>query len=205
MMAILIAVKKWNAYLMGRHFKIKTDHYSLKFLLDQRATTFAQQAWLVKMMDYDFEVIFRKGVTNTVADALSRKPHGSLSAISMVQSDVLQRIKQSWVNDPALIHLMHKLQHGPSKPSKYTWKAGQLQRKDCLVVGNNSQLRADLFHYFHNSPEGGHSGAEATMKCLSSVCYWKGLKKNVREWVRTCTVCQQSKADTFAYPALLQP
>ena len=34
MMAILAAVKKWNAYLISRHFQIKTNHYSLKFLLN---------------------------------------------------------------------------------------------------------------------------------------------------------------------------
>ena len=35
MLAILIAVRKWNAYVVGRHFKIKTNHQSLRFLLDQ--------------------------------------------------------------------------------------------------------------------------------------------------------------------------
>ena len=35
MMAMLLAVKRWNAYLVGRHFKIKTDHQSLKFLIKQ--------------------------------------------------------------------------------------------------------------------------------------------------------------------------
>ena len=29
MLAILSTIKKWNAYLVGRHFKIKTDHFSL--------------------------------------------------------------------------------------------------------------------------------------------------------------------------------
>lgn len=31
MMAILHAIKKWQSYLVGRYFIIKTDHYSLKF------------------------------------------------------------------------------------------------------------------------------------------------------------------------------
>ena len=43
MLAILLAVKKWNSYLQGRPFQIKTDNESLKFLLDQKTNTFAQQ------------------------------------------------------------------------------------------------------------------------------------------------------------------
>ena len=205
MLAILAAVKRWHAYLMGRRFQIKTDHYSLKFLLDQKANTPAQQAWIVKMMGYDYEVSFRKGSTNTVADALSRKPQGSFYAISTITSDLLQQIKQTWVSDASLIHLIHKLTKSPHKPSKYSWSDGQLRRRGRLVVGSNDNLRKDLFHLFHNTPEGGHSGAEATLQRLASVCYWKGLKRNVREQVRSCVVCQQFKYDNSASPGLLQP
>ena len=35
MLAILHALKKWQPYLMGRHFKVKTDHDSLKHFLEQ--------------------------------------------------------------------------------------------------------------------------------------------------------------------------
>ena len=105
-MAILAAVKKWHAYLIGRHFQIRTNHYSLKFLLDQKATTPAQHAWVVKMMGYNFDVVYRKGSTNIVADALSRRPHSSLCAISIVTSDVIRRIQQSWLHDASLVDLI---------------------------------------------------------------------------------------------------
>ena len=36
MLAILHALKKWRPYLMGRHFKVKTDHDSLKHFMEQR-------------------------------------------------------------------------------------------------------------------------------------------------------------------------
>ena len=36
MLEILHALKKWQPYLMGRHFKVKTDHDSLKYFLEQR-------------------------------------------------------------------------------------------------------------------------------------------------------------------------
>ena len=39
MLAILHALKKWRPYLMGRHFKVKTDHDSLKHFLEQRLSS----------------------------------------------------------------------------------------------------------------------------------------------------------------------
>ena len=60
MLTILTVVKKWNAYLLKRHFQIKTDHHSLKFLLDQKTNTLAQQLWFIKMVGYDYELVFKK-------------------------------------------------------------------------------------------------------------------------------------------------
>ena len=95
MMTILTTVKKWNVCLIERPFQIKIDHYNLKFLLDQKANTLAQQAWIIKMTGYDYEVLFRKNSSNTVADALSRKPQSNLYVISIVISDILQKIRHS--------------------------------------------------------------------------------------------------------------
>ena len=35
MLAILHALNKWRPYLMGRHFKVKTDYDSLKYFVEQ--------------------------------------------------------------------------------------------------------------------------------------------------------------------------
>ena len=123
MLAVLTAVKKWTAYLLGRHFLIKTDHHSLKFLLDQKTNTPAQQVWVIKMMGYDYDLVFRKGSKNVVADALSRIPQVALQAITFCSNDLLARIKQSWLQDPKMIHLMHKAKGNTSLNSKYTWQA----------------------------------------------------------------------------------
>ena len=39
MLEILHALKKWRRYLMGRHFKVKTYHDSLKYFLEQRLSS----------------------------------------------------------------------------------------------------------------------------------------------------------------------
>ncbi|GJV17211.1 retrotransposon protein, putative, unclassified [Tanacetum coccineum] len=42
-------------------------------------------------------------------------------------------------------------------------------------------------------------------KKMSSICYWKGMRKMVKQWIRECGVCQRQKLDLSAYPGLLQP
>lgn len=38
-MELVLAVEKWRPYLLGRHFVIKTDHFGLKYLVEQKITT----------------------------------------------------------------------------------------------------------------------------------------------------------------------
>ncbi|KAD5961022.1 hypothetical protein E3N88_12495 [Mikania micrantha] len=75
LLALVLAVQKWSHYLLGHHFFIRTDHYTLKFLLEQRLTTTEQQRLLIKLMPFDFTIIHRAGKENRGADALSRRPH----------------------------------------------------------------------------------------------------------------------------------
>lgn len=60
LLAVIEAVNKWKAYLIGGHFKIKTDHQSLKFFMEQRLSTFLQQKWLIKMLGYDYEITTKR-------------------------------------------------------------------------------------------------------------------------------------------------
>ena len=86
MLAILHALKKWKPYLMGRHSKVKNNHHILKHFLEQRLSSEEQQKWVTKMLGYDFEIIYKSGKQNLVADTLSRKDEdveGLLCAMSI--------------------------------------------------------------------------------------------------------------------------
>ena len=88
MLAILHALNKWRPYLMGRHFKVKTNHESLKHFLEQRLSSEEQRKWVTKILGYDFEIIYKKGKLNVIVDALSRKDEeveALLCEISIIQ------------------------------------------------------------------------------------------------------------------------
>jgi hypothetical protein len=55
MLDILQAVTKWRSYFWGRPFKIKIDHVSFKYLLDQKITFLSQYLWLIKLLGFDFD------------------------------------------------------------------------------------------------------------------------------------------------------
>jgi hypothetical protein len=55
-MAILLAVEKWRPYLQHQQFILRTDHKSLMFLTEQRATTKLQQKAMLKLMDLDYKI-----------------------------------------------------------------------------------------------------------------------------------------------------
>ena len=102
MLAILHALKQWRPYLMGRHFKVKTDHDSLKYILEQILSPEEQQKWVTNMLGYEFEIIYKKGKQNAVAGALSRKDEDVkelFCAISIIQLEWITEASDEWNND----------------------------------------------------------------------------------------------------------
>jgi hypothetical protein len=72
LIGFLKVVRHWRPYLWGRAFLVRTEHYSLKFLLDQRLSTIPQHTWVSKLFGYDLSVEYRPRKLNRAVDALSR-------------------------------------------------------------------------------------------------------------------------------------
>ena len=206
LLALVFAVQKWEQYLLGNHFIIKTDQKSLKWLLQQKISTPFQQFWLSKLMGFDYEIQYKSGTENMAADALSRVQGAEvlLMAISMVSSDLKEKIKASYELDDKLLAIIQKLASGQLVPH-YSVQADLLRRESKIVIGPDQSLRTSLIQWHHNTPEGGHSGRDLTVKRLRASFYWKGLAKHTRQYIRECVVCQASKYEPTASPGLLQP
>ena len=73
LLAVLMAINRWRHYLQGKQFVIKTDHQSLRHLLEQKLTHQLQHKALSKFRELDYTIQYKKGKANVVADALSRR------------------------------------------------------------------------------------------------------------------------------------
>ena len=104
---MVLAVLKWRHYLLGRPFIIRIDYQSLKYLLEQRVATPFQQKWIAKLIGYDYEITYKHGKENLVADALSEREdlyvgNATLNSLVSVNSTWLPKVQLNWQTDPDL-------------------------------------------------------------------------------------------------------
>src|SRR6266516_4197905 len=72
--ALVFGLKNYRQYLLGRKFKIRTDHAALQYL-KSATELFGQQArWLELICEFDFTLSHRAGLSHGNADGLSRIP-----------------------------------------------------------------------------------------------------------------------------------
>lgn len=72
MLAIIWAVKYFRPYIYGVKFTIVTDHKPLIWLMNFKEPNSKIIRWRLQLMEYNFEIIHKKGSQNVIADALSR-------------------------------------------------------------------------------------------------------------------------------------
>lgn len=209
LLAIVMATQKWHTYLQGNHLIIKTDHQSLKYLLEQRLSTLLQQKWLAKLMGLDYTIEYKKGKKNIVADALSRVPsraHKSdLMELPAVKQGWLSDIYDIYVDDDQVKLILEGIATKNEAYDKFKYSCGLLKLDGRIYIGISSYLKQSILWEFHDSSMGGHSGQEATYKRLPQFFYWPRMQQDVTAYVSSCDTCQRIKIDNTFPGGLLQP
>jgi len=100
-------VKKWRTYLLGRKFTIHTDQRSLQELMTQVVQIPEQQYYLSKLMGFSYEIVYKPGAANCVADALSRVQEAcpQFLGLTIPLCDLVTKIQAEYSSDPTLREL----------------------------------------------------------------------------------------------------
>ena len=73
---MVYTLQKFMHYLLGKHFKIFTDHSSLKYLVNKPVLRGRICIWLLLFQEFYFEVIVKLGKLTAGPDHLSRITNG---------------------------------------------------------------------------------------------------------------------------------
>jgi hypothetical protein len=184
-LAILKALRKWRHYFLGGSLVIRTDQQSLKYIMTLRLTKGIQHKLLMKLLEFNYTIEYKRGAKNSVADALSRKEH-EVQAISSTISSWITDIETSYEGDQHYTNILQQLLINEQALPHYTTHSGVLRYKGRICIE-------------------GHSGIKATYRRIKRIFCWPDLKKSVESFVAECPICQRSKGEHFHYIGLLSP
>ncbi|KAK8938405.1 hypothetical protein KSP39_PZI010909 [Platanthera zijinensis] len=165
----------------------------------------SRSKWLTKLMGYDYEIVYKQGRENVVADALSRLPESSLSHVSGPVVTTLDEIQAAVLQDPELRTIIETLQQGQATEPGYHLQGQRLYFQGRVVIPSASPWRTAMMQEFHASPTGGHAGILRTLQRLRANVFWKGMRRDVQQFVRECDICQRQKYETTSPAGLLTP
>ena len=203
LIGLVQAVHHWRPYLWGRRFVVRTDHRSVRFLLDQRLTTIPQHQWASKLLGFDFVVEYKPGSLNVVADALSRREEhsGELSALSAPRFAVFDQLRQE-INGNSNLSALRDAIRGGVKPVQWSVMDGLILFKGRIFVSPSSDLLLSILESVHGA---GHEGVHKTVHRLRADFHVPNDRVVVQDFVRACSVCQRNKSEHLQPGGLLQP
>lgn len=144
--------------------------------MEQRIVTPEQQKWVSKLLGFDYEIVYKPGKENMVADALSRVSGSPcLNALFLPHTSLWDQIRSTITTHPYMINISRLASNNPG--SFYSWRNGLLFYKNRVVVPPNSDLTCQILQEFHDSPCGGHSGVLRTYKRIASQFFWPSMRK----------------------------
>ena len=94
-LAVVLGIKAFETYLLGKPFVIQTDHRALQWLQQFKHKNGRLTRWSLALQPYTFTVTHRKGRENTNVNALSRIPQNPCFALQKEARNVTEREVQS--------------------------------------------------------------------------------------------------------------
>lgn len=201
LLSLIFLLDKFRPYIEGTHFKVITDHSSLRWINNLKDPCGRLARWAVKLRQHTFDIVHQKGILNVVPDFLSRIPAMKLE-LNTISNDVdnqdqwystlIDKVKSHPDSYPQWIVKEDKLfKYIPSKNSLPTsvssWKS---------VVPKHQ--RAQILKNCHDSFISSHLGFFKTLHRIQELYYWPKLKKDVIKYVRCCKTCQSQKMSNSA-------
>ncbi|CAI5683364.1 unnamed protein product [Oreochromis niloticus] len=229
-LACVWAAEKWRTWLWGRKFLLRTDHQALTTLLTTKGNNRAGlriARWSARLLEFDYEVEYRTGSLNHVADCLSRLPlpetdmacAGDVESVAAILTDLSAVSEDDFQSAckacPVFTKLRVQIQKG--WPARKTSLEPDLQpyfpirhelavMNECIVRGTHrllvpESLQKKLTDIAHET----HQGIVRTKQRLRELYWWPKMDCHIETMIKNCATCRQNDKSTVTHDAPLQP
>lgn len=183
-LGIVWAVKQFRPYIYGRKFIIRTDHRPLQWLFNVKDPGSRLVRWRLKLEEYDYQIEYKQGKDNKVADELSRNVFITLEEEQALERNINEIFGEEIDNTPTG---QCDIENENSSIDK-TPNEGVEQIYD-------ENLKLKILEENHNSILGGHTGQKGTINRIREKYSWLGLNRDVIEYIKKCKICQTEKIE----------
>jgi RNase H-like domain found in reverse transcriptase/Reverse transcriptase (RNA-dependent DNA polymerase)/Integrase zinc binding domain/Integrase core domain len=190
-LAVVFSIEKFRPYIEGYHFTVYTDHASLKWLMRLEHPSGRLARWCVKLQQFDFDILHKKGSENVVPDILSRMYTPEIGLLDFTPQEA----------DAWYLQMLAKVRHAPEKYGQWAVQNEKLYKATDnadyglqhwkLVVPDSA--KAAIFAECHDHPKAGHFGIFKTQRRIAEKYYWPRMARDVKAYVSNCDVCKACK------------
>ncbi|KAL5526401.1 hypothetical protein ACEPAF_8124 [Sanghuangporus sanghuang] len=220
LLAIVKALSNWRHHLEGAKHEIRvvSDQANLRYFMGARKLSGRQARWATFLSRFRFRIEYRPGTKNSRADALSQRPdyeQGQEDQPEQVllppqlfrTSDLPMRTVRVFelTGGPELGEKIRDAYERSKEPAIGTFEEGYWWKDDKLVIPPDEEVKKEIVRQCHDAPASGHPGLQKTIDKLERRVWWPKMREWVEEYVRTCDVCQRTKARRGKTQPPLQP
>ncbi|KAI5721049.1 hypothetical protein M8J77_015290 [Diaphorina citri] len=206
--AIFWSVKKFYQYLYGVKFTLITDNRPLQSIFNPNKhlpsiTALRLTRYALFLRQFDYNIQYRAGSQNQVADYFSRAPlkllhtnvvdesfiihESAVNLLSTAQPTAItsEDIVRETTRDSELNKLRTELQSGKCTSTEFSLHNGVIMRGQRVVIPESIQQY--VLQELHQT----HCGIVKMKALARSTVYWKNIDKDIESLVRSCPACVQ--------------
>lgn len=203
--AVVFGCQTFRHYVLGRKFKIYTDHMPLRGQIKVQNVSNRIIRLQQHLAEFDFEILYKKGKSNTNADCLSRIPQDKCVkhdeeclALTRRQAQIQ---KENNANNPLNTDNINNANTSTQNSLSQTinnsismdeddefWEDFEVEQL------TDKEEIAEVLRAHHSSCIGGHFGVTKTFDRIRRNYSWKGMKKDIENYISKCDKCQKNKS-----------
>lgn len=233
LLAILFGLERFHTYVYGRNITVETDHKPLITIVKKSLTSAPKrlQRMLLRIMSYDFNLIYKPGSQVIIADTLSRaylpnesgetKFSGEIAAMTdeeierdmrlIASEKTISLIRDAARNDEVYNLLRKQILVGwpehphdlPQEIKDYFPFCDELAvHGDIIFKNERIVVPVDARNFILDRIHSSHIGINGCIRRAKQAVFWPSMSRHIQSRVENCRTCQEYQMSQSKEPLM---